>query len=348
MRSRCDRRCITLDPVAPPIACNPASLYVPLDIMAEVLLLDDDPAMLVFLESILSHAGYICHIQTDPQAALSQVASRQEIGLVLSDVYMPGLTGLQFINRLHGLRLGRPAPPVLLLTAQPSVESAIDALRLGAEDFLLKPVRPAELIEAVAHALSRSRTDRTVDTTRSPQIDQLVRQAEELAGRLRNLADARDLAPVDTAAPAPAARQVNGEKAIGHPADREPAVDRQAVQEPAALLAVLDTIEQLRRLRDLYAHHSLDEVEWDLLLELLRAERLQQRMSVSALTTVASGASTTTSLRRINQLVARGYIVRTPDASDARRDFVSLTSKSNDLLTDYLARANAHLRDLLA
>jgi CheY-like chemotaxis protein/DNA-binding MarR family transcriptional regulator len=296
-------------------------------IMAEVLLLDDDPAMLVFLEGILSHAGYICHIQTDPQAALSQVASRQEIGLVLSDVYMPGLTGLQFINRLHGLPLGRPVPPVLLLTAQPSVESAIDALRLGAEDFLLKPVRPAELIEAVAHALSRSRTDRTVGTTRSPKIDQLVRQAEELAGRLRNLAD--------------------GEKAISHPADREPAVDRQAVEEPAALLAVLDTIEQLRRLRDLYAHHSLDDVEWDLLLELLRAERLQQRVSVSALTIVTSGVSTTTSLRRINQLVARGYIVRIPDASDARRDFVSLTSKSNDLLTDYLARANAHLRDLL-
>jgi CheY-like chemotaxis protein/DNA-binding MarR family transcriptional regulator len=318
--------------------------------MAEVLLLDDDPAMLVLLEGILSHAGYICHIQTDPQAALSQVASRQEIGLVLSDVYMPGLTGLQFINRLHGLQLGRTPPPVLLLTAQPSVESAIDALRLGAEDFLLKPVRPAELIEAVAHALSRSRTDRAVDTTRSPKIDQLVRQAEELAGRLRNLADAHDVTPVDTPAPAtaPATRQVNGEKAIGHPADREPAVDRQTVEEPAALLAVLDTIEQLRRLRDLYAHHSLDDVEWGLLLELLRAERLQQRMSVSDLTIAASsGASTTTSLRRINQLVARGYLVRIPDASDARRDFVSLTSKSNDLLTDYLARANAHLRDLL-
>jgi DNA-binding response OmpR family regulator/DNA-binding MarR family transcriptional regulator len=304
--------------------------------MAEVLLLDDDPAMLVFLEGVLSHAGYICHIQTDPQTALSQVASRQEIGLVLSDVYMPGLTGLQFINRLHGLRLGRPAPPVLLLTARPSIESAIDALRLGAEDFLLKPVRPAELVEAVAHALSRSRTERAVGTTRSPQIDELVRQAEELAGRLRNLADARDLEPLDT--PAPAARQVKGGSAV----------DWQAVAEPAALLSVLDTIEQLRRLRDLYAHHSLDDLEWDLLLELLRAERLQQRMSVSALTKVTSGASTTTSLRRINQLVARGYLVRIPDASDARRDFVSLTSKSNDLLTEYLARANAHLRDLLA
>lgn len=292
--------------------------------MSEVLLLDDDPAMLVFLEEILSPAGYVCHAQTDPQAALSQVSARQEIGLVLSDVYMPGLTGLQFINRLHGLRLGRPAPPVLLLTAQPSVESAIDALRLGAEDYLLKPVRPDELIEAVGHALSRFRADRTVDTTRSPQLDQLVRQAEELAGRLRSLADARDEPPVDTPVPQP--------------------VPRQAVDEPAALLCVLDTIEQLRRLRNLYAQHSLDDLDWDLLLELLRAERLQQRMSVSALTIVTGGASTTTSLRRINQLVVRGYIIRIPDASDARRDFVSLTSKSNDLLTDYLTRANAHLR----
>jgi DNA-binding MarR family transcriptional regulator len=98
-------------------------------------------------------------------------------------------------------------------------------------------------------------------------------------------------------------------------------VDRQAAEDPAALLSVLDTIEQLRRLRTLYAHHSLDDVEWDLLFELLRAERLQQRMSVSALTIVTSGVSTTTSLRRINQLVARGYIERNPDASDARRDF---------------------------
>ena len=95
--------------VAPP-SLQPSVANVPIDTIAEVLLLDDDPAMLVFLEDILSPAGYTCHAQTDPKAALSQVASRKEIGLVLSDVYMPGLTGLQFINRLHGLRLGRPPP----------------------------------------------------------------------------------------------------------------------------------------------------------------------------------------------------------------------------------------------
>jgi CheY-like chemotaxis protein/DNA-binding MarR family transcriptional regulator len=322
---------------------------LPKDIMDEVLLLDDDPAMLVFLEGILTGAGYVCRMQTDPETALSQVASRQEIGLVLSDVYMPGLTGLQFIDRLRALPLSWPPPRVLLLTAQPSLESAIDALRLGAEDFLLKPIRPPELIDAIARALSRARADRTVDTTRPPQIKQLIRQAEELTGRLRSLAYAGDLQHVDTGQPALAPPRDAAGKETGHAVAEKAASEPIAKQDAGgpALLSVLDTIEQLRRLRDRYAHHGLDEVEWDLLLELLRAERLHQRLSVSALTTSTTGASATTSLRRVHQLVSRGYIVRIPDVSDARRDFVSLTSKSHELLADYLARANSHLRDLV-
>lgn len=307
-----------------------------MDITEEVLLLDDDPAMLVFLEGILSGAGYLCRTETNPEAALSQVASNADIGLVLSDVCMPGLTGLQFIDRMHALRLDRPPPRVLLLTGHPSLEAAIDALRLGAQDFLLKPIRPPELIDAIARALTRSRADRTANPTRPPEIRQLVQQAEELAGRLRSLAYHADLA----AAPAPAA--------ISGPPPTANTAARAQDPEGRALLSVLDTIDHLRRLRDRYADHELDEVDWDLLLELLRAERLHQRLSVSALTLSSTAASATTSLRRVNKLVSRGYVIRIPDASDARRDFVSLTSKSNDLLGDYLTRANSHLRELVA
>jgi CheY-like chemotaxis protein/DNA-binding MarR family transcriptional regulator len=306
-----------------------------MDITEEVLLLDDDPAMLVFLEGILTGAGYPCRTETNPEAALSHVASSADIGLVLSDVCMPGLTGLQFIDRLHALRLDRPPPRVLLLTGHPSLEAAIDALRLGAQDFLLKPIRPPELIEAIARALTRSRADRTADPTRPPEIRQLVQQAEELAGRLRSLAYHADFAPAATPL------------AISGP---PPAASAAKPQDPGgrALLPVLDTIDHLRRLRDRYMDHELDEVDWDLLLELLRAERLHQRLSVSALTVSSTAASATTSLRRVNKLVSRGYVIRIPDASDARRDFVSLTSKSNDLLGDYLTRANSHLRALVA
>jgi len=135
--------------------------------------------------------------------------------------------------------------------------------------------------------------------------------------------------------------RADGEKAIGHPADR------QAVEEPAALLAVLDTIEQLRRLRDLYAHHSLDDVEWDLLLELLRAERLQQRMSVSALMIVASGASTTTSLRRINQLRSP-RLHRTDSGCERCATRLCLADFEVETICSPTTwrGANAHLRDL--
>ncbi len=306
-----------------------------MDITDEVLLLDDDPAMLVFLEGILSGAGYACRTETSPEAALSHVASRREIGLVLSDVCMPGLTGLQFIDRLHALPLDRPLPRVLLLTGHPSLEAAIDALRLGAQDFLLKPIRPPELIEAIARALSRSRADRTADPTRPPEIRMLVKQAEQLAGRLRSLAYHSDF-------------QRDGAVQRVAPPERALSLTAQTKPDGPAILSVLDTIEHLRRLRDRYTDHALDEVDWDLLLELLRAERLHQKLSVSALTVSSTAASATTSLRRLNKLVARGYVIRIPDASDARRDFVSLTTKSNELLGDYLGRANSHLRELVA
>lgn len=325
------------------------------DMTEEVLLLDDDPAMLVFLEGVLGSAGYACHTEVDPESALTRVAATPDIGLILSDVCMPGLTGLQFIGRLHALPLRWPTPKVVLLTAHPSLEAAIDALRLGAQDFLLKPIRPPALIDAIDRALERSRADRVADPGRPPEMRELVRQAEELAGRLRSLAYANSpyahaprratsRAPHRTATAAPASLQHHPVTSDLHPATSGALA--MEVPQGRELLSVLDTIEQLRRLREHYREHQLDDLEWELLLELLRAERMHQPMSVSRLTSSTSAASTSTSLRRINHLVSRGYFTRTPDEQDARRDFVALTSKSNLLLADYLARANAHLRDL--
>ncbi len=109
---------------------------------------------------------------------------------------------------------------------------------------------------------------------------------------------------------------------------------------------MLDTIEQLRRVRTRYDDHKLDEVAWELLLELLRAEQGGQKLSVSALTISIPGVSATTSLRRIGELATGGYVDRTPDARDGRRDFVTLTVKARSLLTDYLAQVDSCLTDL--
>jgi DNA-binding HxlR family transcriptional regulator len=83
-----------------------------------------------------------------------------------------------------------------------------------------------------------------------------------------------------------------------------------------------------------------------LLLELLRTEQGEHKLSVSALTISIPGVSATTSLRRIGELTARGYVDRVPDARDGRRDFVALTLKAHELLKDYLADVDRYLTDI--
>jgi FixJ family two-component response regulator/DNA-binding MarR family transcriptional regulator len=298
----------------------------------EVLLLDDDLTTLTFLEGVLTGAGFKCSSSGDPQQALATIAARDEIAVVVSDLYMPHMSGLQFADALGALELNRPPPRVLLLTARPSLESAVGALRSGLLDFLVKPIRPAEIIETVSRALESPRQDRR-NYKAVPDVVQLIRHAEELTGELRKLAD-------------PSVRSPAGGARHNEPL-------REAFQSTTPLpsgqrtkVSVLDTIEQLRRVRIRYNDHKLDEVAWELLLELLRAEQSNQRLSVSALTISIPGVSATTSLRRIGELATGGYVDRTPDARDGRRDFVTLTAKARGLLTDYLANVDSCLNDL--
>jgi DNA-binding MarR family transcriptional regulator len=243
------------------------------------------------------------------------------------------MTGLQFADALGELELGRPAPRVLLLTARPSLESAVGALRRGAYDFLVKPIRPVEIIAAVTRALEQAQEDRRAYRTHAPDVEQLIRHAEELAGELRRLARP---APGSTAS------------AIRAEVTPELPTPLAAASATRTKVSVLDTIEQLRRLRGRFESHKLDEVAWELLLELLRAEQNHQKLSVSALTISIPGVSATTSLRRIGELTTRGYVDRTPDAHDGRRDFVTLTERSRELLKDYLAQVDLCLNDLHA
>lgn len=311
-----------------------------------VLLLDDDETMLGILEGVLSGAGFDCVTSTDPAQAMEMVAARDDILVLLSDLFMPGVTGLQLADRLNALQLDRTAPRMLLLTAHPTLESAVDALRLGVRDFLVKPVRAPELIEAVGRALSLAREDRAARDARPPKVEHLMRQAEELAGRLRNLAYLSEETP-EIVAPRVVPEVVSSPAPTRARAPQSKQA-RDSTGDDGGTLAVLQTIEQLRRLRARYEHHKLDDIAWDLLLELLRAERLRQRMSVSGLAISVGSTSATTSLRRVNELAARGYIERVPDPRDARRDFVTLTAKSQELLAEYLSQANSYVSALTA
>jgi CheY-like chemotaxis protein len=301
-----------------------------------ILLLDDDVVTLSVLESVLTGAGFTCSTIADPRQALSVVRARSDIALILSDIYMPDMSGLQFVEQLKSLDLTWPAPAVLLLTAQPTLQSAVDALRLGAVDFLTKPVRPSELVRVVTRVMDRVRRERAEFGSRKPDMELIIRQAEEIAGALRRFTQAQDqpARPLLAYPPDDAGKQAKGRGNI------------QQAQWLKGRVSVLDAIDGLRKLRRQYDDHKLDDVAWDLLLEMLLAEQKHLRLSVSALTISIRSVSSTTSLRRVSELTERDYIERIPDACDARREFVQLTAKARELLADYLQHADSCLVDI--
>jgi CheY-like chemotaxis protein len=112
-----------------------------------VLVVDDEPTTLELICSVLEANAVPCLGAHSAAQALQMVSAHEGLRLIITDINMPGMDGLAFMKRL-GETLGRGRmPPVVFLTAYPSLDFTITALRLGAVDFLIKPVRPAQLLE---------------------------------------------------------------------------------------------------------------------------------------------------------------------------------------------------------
>ena len=116
----------------------------------KVLLVEDDHALREALADTLLLAGHDFKAVGSAEDALLAVAG-ESFSLVVSDVNMPGMDGHQLLSRL---RASHPQLPVLLMTAHGAVERAVDAMRQGAADYLVKPFEPKALLDLVArHAL---------------------------------------------------------------------------------------------------------------------------------------------------------------------------------------------------
>lgn len=106
---------------------------------------------------------------------------------------------------------------------------------------------------------------------------------------------------------------------------------------------VLDLMARAQQLKIEVGGPGLDGLAWDILTELMRAEYRKQQLAVSDFMVRATGASSTTALRRVNELVQEGYVTKRPDMKDARRDFVSLTPKGRALVKAFIQRAKEQL-----
>src|SRR5512135_3268223 len=120
--------------------------------MARLLVVDDDEGLRSFLEAALTSEGHDVTLAVDGADALRRLDA-SGFDVVVTDLKMPGVDGMQVLQHV---RAEHPGTQVILLTAHGSIETAVEAMRAGACDFLQKPVAsPKELRMVVARALER-------------------------------------------------------------------------------------------------------------------------------------------------------------------------------------------------
>jgi FixJ family two-component response regulator len=153
-----------------------------------VYVVDDDPSMLRAIDSLLRSVGQ----KTRPYGSVSEFLAKrppQIAGCLILDVRLPGISGLDLQGQLKelGIRI-----PVILMTGHGDIRMTVQAMKAGAVDFLTKPFRDQDMLDAVARALEQDATRREEDlrisslretfSTLSPRERQVIQLV--VAGRL--------------------------------------------------------------------------------------------------------------------------------------------------------------------
>jgi nitrogen regulation protein NR(I) len=118
-----------------------------------ILLIEDDASIASSLQKVLRAEGYDVAVCGRGDEGLERATS-QFHDVVVTDLRLPGLGGLELVGRLHATK---PKQPIILMTAHGTTETAIEATKVGAYDYLLKPFEADELLDMVATAVASSR-----------------------------------------------------------------------------------------------------------------------------------------------------------------------------------------------
>lgn len=124
---------------------------------AKVLVVDDEPEIAQEMSELLLGSGFRCDVANDPYEALDIMRADDDISIIVTDLKMPGLDGLEMVRILHAELPPNRDVEVVVVTGHAGTDEAIKALRLGVTDFLTKPVLPDHLIHVVKGACLASR-----------------------------------------------------------------------------------------------------------------------------------------------------------------------------------------------
>src|SRR5215470_20153547 len=123
---------------------------------ANLLIVDDEANTLATLSRAFRLAGHEATVCDNATKAI-ELAKADHFDLIFSDVVMPGKDGLSFLEELRSLRV---STPVVMMSGQAHIEMAVRATKLGALDFLEKPISSEKLLLTVENALKLQRLER--------------------------------------------------------------------------------------------------------------------------------------------------------------------------------------------
>lgn len=123
--------------------------------MKKILIVDDDHNVRTTLSDLLEEVGYQTHGVSSGEKAIEAV-SNAEFDIILLDVIMQGMDG---IDTLSELKKFKPKIPVIMITAFPSTDSAVDAVKKGASDYITKPFKLNELVFKINRSVEQARIE---------------------------------------------------------------------------------------------------------------------------------------------------------------------------------------------
>lgn len=173
----------------------------------QILVLDDERNYLLILEALLTDAGYAVTALDDPEMGLAYL-EESEVDLVITDMKMPKMTGQQVLQHV---RKAYAHVPVIIMTAFGSIEGAVEAMRVGAFDYVTKPFSNDELMLTVSKAAQFARAQRENMLLRQSLEERFA--VHQIIGRSKAMGSVLEL--VERAAPSRSTVLITGESGTG-------------------------------------------------------------------------------------------------------------------------------------
>ncbi|WP_320171661.1 sigma-54 dependent transcriptional regulator [Maridesulfovibrio sp.] len=174
---------------------------------ANILVLDDEQNYLLILEALLSDEGYTVTALSDPETGLAYL-DESEVDMVITDMKMPKLTGQDVLEHV---KKNYPYIPVIIMTAFGSIESAVEAMKIGAFDYITKPFANEELLLSVTKAAQFARAQQENRQLREQIRDRY--SPSNIIGRSKPMLQVFDM--ISKAAPGSSTVLVTGESGTG-------------------------------------------------------------------------------------------------------------------------------------